>query len=118
MKVPICITSIVVGAFLGLWFIGSFVDYRVTLNGVPISNYSEDQVVDELLNNDGRIVDSSHFVIGGVELFGAGGAWLVNLAMLIVGSIPLIISLLIFEFLRRGSATSKTVQPSANTPAD
>lgn len=112
MKISTYVISVMLGVLLGLWFVGSFVDYRATLNGVPISGYSEDQVVNELLNNDGNIIDSSHFVIGGVELFDASGAWLMNLAMLIVGSIPLIISLSIFGFLKRKSAANKPAQPS------
>lgn len=118
MRISVYVISILLGVLLGLWFVGSFVDYRVTLNGLPISSYSEDQVVNELLNNNGNIVDSSHFVIGGVELLAASGAWLMNLAMIIVGSIPLIISLSIFRFLKRKSAANKPVQPSAKTPAD
>jgi len=118
MKISAYVISVILGVLMALWFVGSFVDYRVTLNGVPISSYSEDQVVDELLNNNGSIADSSHLVIGGLEIFAASGAWLMNLAMLIVGSIPLIISLSIFGFLKRKSAANKPVQPNAKAPAD
>lgn len=118
MKVAVYISSIVIGVFLGLWFVGTFVDYRVTLNGNPISNYSADQLADEMVNNGGVMADSSHFIVGGVEFFSISGSWFMIMAMVVVGVIPLIFSLLIFRFLKRRNGANKSVQPSADAPAD
>lgn len=109
---------IIIGILFGLWFGGTFIDHRVTLNGAPISHYSPEQITNELMNNGGTIESSSHFVAGQVEVLSASGSWFMILAMLLAGSIPLVACLVVERILKRRKGANKKLKPNANASAE
>lgn len=75
-KALIYITSVLAGVVIGFWFVGSFLDYRITIDGIPVSSVSSDEFTRRVIKNPKALQSTTTLVFNGQTVVASDGPWL------------------------------------------
>ena len=70
------------GALIGTYIVGEFLDYRITFEGMPVSALTPEQMTQMVTRNPNAMEQHTSLVVNGKRIFTVEGGWLMWVAIL------------------------------------